>query len=182
MVSVCIVSTKIQVSLSPKNCHVRPLDRRQIAFGSLFGLDLSMCMQSFIKIIALFKSYDQFLYFGIFTSAKPRPNRMKNDIWLDLWLEIINIKCMQHFVYIFRTVQEIGPVLLLSEFRPHQSLDQWQMAFDNPLCKILLISIWTQNFITIFHSLPKIGPFSYFQNLELSKASTVDKCHFATPL
>ena len=29
-----------------------------------------------------------------------------------------------------------------------------------------------QNFITIFHSVQEIGPFSLFQNLELSKAST----------
>ena len=36
-----------------------------------------------------------------------------------------------------------------------------------------------QNFITIFQSVQEIGPFSLFQNLELGKASTVDKCHFA---
>ena len=29
-----------------------------------------------------------------------------------------------------------------------------------------------QNFITIFHSVQEIGPFSLFQNLELGKAST----------
>ena len=37
-----------------------------------------------------------------------------------------------------------------------------------------------QNFITIFHSVQEIGPFSLFQNLELGKASIDDKCLFAT--
>ena len=32
-----------------------------------------------------------------------------------------------------------------------------------------------QNFITIFHSVQEIGPFSLFQNLELGKASTDEK-------
>ena len=36
-----------------------------------------------------------------------------------------------------------------------------------------------QNFITIFHSVQEIAPFSLFQNLELGKASTNEKCHFA---
>ena len=35
------------------------------------------------------------------------------------------------------------------------------------------------NFITIFHSVKEIGSFSLFQNLELGKASTDEKCHFA---
>ena len=34
------------------------------------------------------------------------------------------------------------------------------------------ISMCMQNFITIFHSVQEIGPFSLFQNLELGKAST----------
>ena len=37
---------------------------------------------------------------------------------------------------------------------------------------ILSISMYMQNFITIFHSVQEIGPFSLFQNLELGKAST----------
>ena len=38
-----------------------------------------------------------------------------------------------------------------------------------------------QIFITIFHSVQLIGSFSLFQNLELGKASTDDKCHIAVP-
>ena len=37
-----------------------------------------------------------------------------------------------------------------------------------------------QNFITIFFTVLEIGPLSLFQNLELGKASTDKKCHFAT--
>ena len=65
------------------------------------------------------------------------------------------------------------------EFGPRQSLDQWQMVFDNPLGYILSISICMQNSITIFHSVQEIGLFSLFQNLELDIASTNDKCKFA---
>ena len=44
------------------------------------------------------------------------------------------------------------------------------------------ISMYMQNFITIFQSVQEIGPFSLFQNLELGKASTDEKCHFAVSL
>ena len=66
-----------------------------------------------------------------------------------------------------------------SEFEPRQNLDQSPMAFDNLLGYILSISMCMQNFITIFHSVQEIGPFSLFQHLELGKASTDDKCQFA---
>ena len=39
--------------------------------------------------------------------------------------------------------------------------------------------MFTQKSINIFHSVQEIMPFSLFQNLELGKASTDDKCHFA---
>ena len=53
------------------------------------------------------------------------------------------------------------------------------MTFDNLFGYILSLSMCMQNFITIFHSVQEIGPFSLFQNLELGKASTDDKCHFS---
>ena len=71
------------------------------------------------------------------------------------------------------------PVTDKSEFGPRHTLNQWQMAFDNPLGYILSISMCMQNFITIFHSVEEIGQFSLFQKLELGKASTDDKCNFA---
>ena len=60
-----------------------------------------------------------------------------------------------------------------------QRLGQSQMAFDNLMGYILSISMCTQNFITIFHSVQEIGSFSLFQNLELGKASTDEKWHLA---
>ena len=66
-----------------------------------------------------------------------------------------------------------------SEFEPRQKLNQSQMSFDNLMGYILSISMCLQNFITIFHSVQEIAPFALFQNLELGKASTNEKCHFA---
>ena len=37
---------------------------------------------------------------------------------------------------LFHIVQEIGLVSFFSEFRSRQSIDQWQMTFDDPLDKI----------------------------------------------
>ena len=53
------------------------------------------------------------------------------------------------------------------------------MSFDYLMGYIMPISMCMQNFITTFHSVQEIGPFSHFQNSELGKASTVEKCHFA---
>ena len=46
------------------------------------------------------------------------------------------------------------------------------MSFDNLMGYIMSTSMCMQNFITIFHSVQEIGPFSLFHNLELGKAST----------
>ena len=107
----------------------------------------------------------------------------------------------QKSIKIFHSVQEIRPfslfqnlalgkastddkyhfaiVSLFSEFEPRQKLNQSQMSFDNLMGYISSISMCIQNFITIFHSVQEIGPFSLFQNSELDKASTNEKCHFA---
>ena len=107
----------------------------------------------------------------------------------------------QKSIKIFHSVQEIRPfslfqnlalgkastddkchfaiVSLFSEFEPRQKLNQSQVSFDNLMGYILSISMCMQNFITIFHSVQEIAPLSLFQNLELGKASTNEKCHFA---
>ena len=107
----------------------------------------------------------------------------------------------QKSIKIFHSVQEIRPFSLFqnlalgkastddkchfaivsrfSEFEPRQKLNQSQMSFDNLMGYILSISMCMQNFITIFHSVQEIAPLSLFQNLELGKASTNEKCHFA---
>ena len=70
-------------------------------------------------------------------------------------------------------------VSLFSEFEPLQNLNQPQVSFDNLMGYILSISMCMQNFTTIFHSVQEIAPLSLFQNLELGKASTKEKWHFA---
>ena len=70
-------------------------------------------------------------------------------------------------------------VSLFSEFEPRQILNQSQMSFDNLMGYILSISMCMQNFIAILHSVQEITPLSLFQNLELGKALTDEKCHFA---
>ena len=118
-----------------------------------------------------------------------------------LGLILIISMFMQKSIKIFHSVQEIRPfslfqnlalgkastddkchfaiVSLFSEFEPRQNLNQSQMSFDNLMGYILSISMCMQNFITIFHSVQEIAPLSLFQNLELGKASTNEKCHFA---
>ena len=107
----------------------------------------------------------------------------------------------QKSIKIFHSVQEIRPFSLFqnlalgkastddkchfaivsrfSEFEPRQKLNQSQMSFDKIMGYILSISMCMENFITIFHSVQEIAPLSLFQNLELGKASTNKKCHFA---
>ena len=46
------------------------------------------------------------------------------------------------------------------------------MSFCKPLGQIFLISMFTQKFIKICHSVQEIGLFSLFQNLNLGYAST----------
>ena len=106
---------------------------------------------------------------------------------------------LQKSIKIFHSVQEISPfslfqnlalgkastddkchfaiVSLFSVFEPRQKLNQCHMSFDNLMGYIL--SMCMQKIITIFHSVQEIAPLSLFQNLELGKASTDEKCHFA---
>ena len=86
---------------------------------------------------------------------------------------------MQNFIKIYQKVQGIEPVSLFFRIEPRQNLDLSQISFDNLIGYILTISMCMQNFITIFFTVPEIGPFWRFQNLELGKASTDKKCHFA---
>ena len=70
-------------------------------------------------------------------------------------------------------------IFTFSEFEAPQNLDQWKMTFHNLFGYILIISMFTQKSIKIFHSVQEIRPFSLFQNLALGEALTDDKCHFA---
>ena len=87
----------------------------------------------FIKILRMKLEFGPGFFFRILTSAKPRPITI--DIPQYLGLELVNINAYAFFFCfkIFHTVREIGLVSFFSEFRRRQSLDQWQMTFDDPL-------------------------------------------------
>ena len=103
---------------------------------------------------------------------------MINVILQFLELDLVNINVSAKFYQNIPNGLRIKSSLF-SEFEPRKNLDQSQMSFDYLLGYIMLISMCMQNFITSFHSVQEIGPFSLFQNLELGKASTDEKCHFA---
>ena len=86
---------------------------------------------------------------------------------------------MQNFIKIYQKVQGIGPVSLFSESEPRQNRHLSQISFDNLIGYILSISMCMQNFIITFFTVLDIGPFSFIQLLELGKASTEKKSHFA---
>ena len=73
-------------------------------------------------------------------------------------------------------------IFTFSEFGARQSFDLSQISFEKLIGYILSISMCVQNVITIFDSVQEIAPLSLFQNLELGKALTNEKCHFAISL
>ena len=102
---------------------------------------------------------------------------MINVILQFLELDLVNINISAKFYQNF--ANGLRDKFDFSEFEPRQNLDQSQMSFDYLMGYIMSISMCLQNFITIFHSVQEIGLCSLFQNLELGKASTGKKCHFA---
>ena len=87
--------------------------------------------------------------------------------------------CMQNFITMFHSVQEIGPFSLFQNLELGKTSTDEKWHFAICLARSLSISMFTQKSIKIFHSVQEIRPFSLFQNLALSKASTDDECHFA---
>ena len=116
-----------------------------------------------------------FSFFKIWRSAKPRP--ITNVILQFLELDLVNINVSAKF---YQTIPNgLRVKFYCFQFEPRQNFDQSQMSFDYLMGYIMSISMCMQKFITIFHSVQEIGPFSLFQNLEIGKASTDEKCHFA---
>ena len=92
-------------------------------------------------------------------------------------LHLANVPmCMQNFITIFHSIQEIGPFSLFSNWSSAKP-DRWKTTFHNLLGKILIISMFTQKSIKIFPSVQEIRPFSLFQNLNLGKTSANPKWH-----
>ena len=139
-----------------------------------------MCMQNFITIFHSVQeifTFQNFHFFRIWSSAKPQP--MRNDISQSLGLDLDNINVYAEVYQNIPLSSRDKAIFTFSEFGARQSLDRSQMSFDNLMGYILSISMCMQNFITIFHSVQEITPLSLFQNLELGKASTNEKCHFS---
>ena len=139
-----------------------------------------MGMQNFIKIYQTVQGIGPVsIFFRIWTSAKPRP--IPNIIWKSHVLHFVNTNVYANFHHNILHSSRDRAIFTFSEFRARKSLDRQKMSVRNLLCYPLSISMFTQKFIKIFHSVQEIGPFSLFQNLALGKASTDDKCHFAIP-
>ena len=161
-----------------------------------------MFTQKGIKIFHSVQEIGPFsLFFRIWSSAKPRP--MKNDISQPLGLDLVNINVYTEVnqniplsprdtaILLFLNLAlckastddkcHFAIVSLFSEFEPRQKLNQSQMTFDNLIGYILSISMYIQNFITIFSVLSSrdsaIITFS-----EFGARQSLDQCkkrHFA---
>ena len=69
----------------------------------------------------------------------------------------------------------MNSILLFSEFEPQQNLDQSQMSIDYLMGYIMSISMYMQNFIPIFYSAQKIGPFHFFRIWSSAKPQPMKK-------
>ena len=147
-----------------------------MSFRNLLGqtLSISMITQKFIK---LFHSVQEIGQFSLFQNLALGKASIDDKCHFAIPCAR---SCQNQFVCkILSKYSKRFKSFTFSEFEPRQNLDRSQMSFDNLMGYILSISICMQNFITIFHSVQEIGPFLLFQNLELGKASTDEKCHFA---
>ena len=151
-----------------------------------------MFTQKFIKIFHSIQEIRLFSLLIIVTSAKPRPNT--NDILQSLGQHLVNINAYAkfyqnipsglRFIDIFH--EQAGDKIFTN--RSGQNLHK--LSGDKIKCLITghtmkfnfqfqMTFLGSCNFITIFRSVQEIGQFSLLQNLEHSKASTDEKCHFA---
>ena len=133
-------------------------------------------MQNFITIFHSVQEIGAFSFlFRIWSSAKSR--LLKNDISQSLGINLVNINVYADVFQNIPLSSRDNAIFTLSEFCARQILNQSQMSFDNLMGNIN-INLYAK-LITIFHSFQEIAPLLRFQNLELGKASTNEKCHFA---
>ena len=97
-----------------------------------------------------------------------------NVIWLFLGLHYVNINVYAKFHHNIPFSLRRA-IFTFSEFGARQSLDLWKMSFRNLLGWILLISMFTQKIIKLFHSVQEIELFSLFQYSNLGNASANSK-------
>ena len=147
-------------------------DQRKISFRNLLVYILSVWKftQPFIKVFhSVYEIVGPFSLFQNLALGKASTDDICHLQFLELDLVSINVSA--------KFYQNIPNGLRL-KFEPRQNLDQSQMSFDYLVGYIMSISMCMQNFIIIFHSVQEKGAFSLFQNLELGKASTDERCHF----
>ena len=65
-------------------------------------------------------------------------------------------------------------IFTFSEFGTRQNLDRWKMTFHNLLGLILIISLFKQKFIKIFHSVQEIRSFAFFFS-EIGARQSLDR-------
>ena len=150
-----------------------------MSFDNLIGyiLSISMCMQNFITIFLTVQEMGPFSLFPNLALGKAATDDKCHFAipWARSFQHQIVCKILSKYSKRFKSL-----ISLFSEFEPRQNLEQSQMSFDYLMGYIMSIPMCMQHFITIFHSVQEIGPFSLFQNLELGKASTDEKCRFAS--
>ena len=141
-------------------------------------LSISMCMQSFIKIVLSFRPFSFFQNLELGTASTDVKCHFAISlgyIWQSLCLDHVNSNGCKILSKYTKRFKGYGQFHFFSEFEPLQNLDLSQISFDNLIGYILSVSMCMQNFITIFFKVLERGPFSLFQNLELGKASTDKK-------
>ena len=145
-----------------------------MSFDNPFGyiLSISMCMQNFITIFFTVQEIGPFSLFQNLEFGKASTDEKCHFAipWASSFQHQIVCKILSRYSKRFKS-----SVSLFSEFEPRQNLDKSQMSFDNLMGYILSRPMCMQNFITLFHSVQEIGPFSFFQNLELGKTATDEK-------
>ena len=183
---VCKISSQYSFQFK-RQCHYhffriwssakpRPMNNVILQSHGLDLVNINVYAKVYQNIPLSLKDMAIFTFFRIWRSVKPRS--MINVILQFLELDLVNINMSAKFYQNIPNGLRVKHSLF-SEFEPRQNLDQSQMSFDYLMGYIMSISMCMQNFITIFHSVQEIGPFSLFQNLELGKASADEKCHFA---
>ena len=154
----------------------RPMKKCHFAIYWARSCQYQCIRNSLSKYSTQFKRKGHFhFFFWIWRSAKPRP--MTNVILQFLELGLVNINVSAKFN------QNIQNGLRVKFHFFFQNLNLGKTSTNpNCICQshsyIFSIPMCVQNFITIFHSVQEIGPFSVFQNLELGKTSPDEKWYF----
>ena len=151
-----------------------------MSFDNLMGYILSepMCMQNFITI---FHSAQEIGPFSLFQNLELGKTSTDEKWHFTIsWARSCQYQCLRRSLSKYSaqfkekaifTFSELSAwqsldrwychfaiVSLSSEFEPRSKLNQSQMSFDNLMGYILSISMYMQNFITIFHSVQEIAP------------------------